>query len=110
MFPKKEDLGILQPIIGPWYESLEDPEKAQRSVLKQLIQEYKKTDYGKDFGAQAIMDRTSYQTNFPIIDYEGLVPHLALAREGNYRAILSEPPECWVMTRGSTGRSKVLPL
>jgi hypothetical protein len=30
-------------------------------------------------------------------------------KEGNYNVILAEPPECWVMTRGSTGRAKVLP-
>jgi hypothetical protein len=30
-------------------------------------------------------------------------------KNGNYEAILPEQPECWVMTRGSTGRAKVLP-
>jgi hypothetical protein len=36
-------------------------------------------------------------------------PYFAQVKEGNYKAILPEPPECWVMTRGSTGKSKVLP-
>jgi phenylacetate-coenzyme A ligase PaaK-like adenylate-forming protein len=30
-------------------------------------------------------------------------------KQGNYKAFLPEPAECWVMTRGSTGNSKVLP-
>ena len=38
-----------------------------------------------------------------------LLPYLTQAKEGNYKAILPEPPDCWVMTRGSTGHSKVLP-
>ena len=49
------------------------------------------------------------QKNFPILDYTSLLPYLAEVREGNYQAILSEEPDHWVMTRGSTGKSKVLP-
>jgi hypothetical protein len=86
MMPDEDSLNsILRPIIGPWYESLENPQKAQEQVLSELIKEYAKTDYGK------------------------LLPYFAEAKEGNYKAILPEPPECWVMTRGSTGRAKVLP-
>jgi hypothetical protein len=39
-----------------------------------------------------------------------LLPYFAKVKDGDYKAILPEPPECWVMTRGSTGRTaKVLP-
>jgi len=38
---------ILQPIIGPWYESLENPQKAQEQVLGELLKKYADTDYGK---------------------------------------------------------------
>ena len=101
---------ILQPIIGPWYESLKNPQKAQEQVLGELIKEYAKTDYGKSHHASEIQGINDYQKNFPVIDYRGLLPYLAEAKEGNYKAILPEPPEAWVMTRGSTGKSKVLPV
>jgi hypothetical protein len=110
MMPDEDSLNsILQPIIGPWYESLENPQKAQAQVLGELIKEYAKTDYGKSHHASEIRGITDYQKNFPAIDYKGLLPYFAEAKEGNYKAILPEPPECWVMTRGSTGRAKVLP-
>jgi hypothetical protein len=110
MMPDEDSLNsILQPIIGPWYESLENPQKAQEQVLSELIKEYAKTDYGKSHHASEIGGINDYQKSFPIIDYKGLLPYLAEAKEGNYKAILAEPPECWVMTRGSTGRAKVLP-
>jgi hypothetical protein len=110
MMPDEDSLNsILQPIIGPWYESLENPKKAQEQVLGELIKEYAKTDYGKSHHASEIGGITDYQKSFPVIDYKGLLPYLAEAKEGNYKAILPEPPECWVMTRGSTGRAKVLP-
>jgi hypothetical protein len=110
MMPDEDSLNsILQPIIGPWYKSLENPQKAQERVLYDLVKKYGITDYGNSHNALQIAGITDYQKNFPIIDYKGLIPYLAEAKEGNYKAILPEPPECWVMTRGSTGKAKVLP-
>jgi hypothetical protein len=110
MMPDEDSLNsILQPIIGPWYESLENPQKAQEKVLYDLLKKYSITDYGNSHGAPQIGGIPDYQANFPVIDYKGLLPYLSQVKEGNYKAILPEPPECWVMTRGSTGRAKVLP-
>jgi hypothetical protein len=100
---------ILQPIISPWYASLEKPQSAQEHTLWELIKKYGNTDYGKNHQALEISGIPQYQANFPIISYRGLMPYIAQAKEGNYKAILPEPPECWVMTRGSTGTAKVLP-
>jgi len=110
MMPNEDVLNsILQPIIGPWYESLKNPQKAQEQVLGELIKDYAKTDYAKSYNASEIGGIHDFQKAFPKIDYRGLLPYLAEAKEGNYKAILPEPPECWVMTRGSTGSAKVLP-
>jgi hypothetical protein len=100
---------ILKPIIGPWYESLENPQKAQEQVLNDLVKKYSSTEYGLSHHALQVKCLSDYQTNFPIINYSGLIPYLAQVREGSYKSLLPEPPECWVMTRGSTGKSKVLP-
>jgi hypothetical protein len=100
---------ILKPIIGPWYESLENPQRAQEQVLSSLLEKYKSTDYGLSHSTQQIGSIADYQKNFPIINYTALTPYIAQIQEGNFKAILPEPPECWVMTRGSTGKSKVLP-
>ena len=110
MMPDEDALNsILQPIIGPWYESLENPQKAQEQVLGELLEKYSETDYGKSHSASQIEGIVGYQKSFPVIDYIGLLPYFAQVKEGNYNVILAEPPECWVMTRGSTGRAKVLP-
>jgi hypothetical protein len=103
------DLGIFQPIVGPWYESLRNPSESQKNVLLGLAEEYGKTRYGKNHNAFEVKDIASYRKNFPVIDYWTLSPYLADVMKGNYDAILPEPLLCWVMTRGSTGPAKVLP-
>jgi hypothetical protein len=110
MLPENDAVNsILQPIISPWYASLENPQKTQEQALYDLIKKYGSTDYGNRHNALQTAGITEYQKNFPIINYHDLLPYLAQAKEGNYKAILPEPPECWVMTRGSTGAAKVLP-
>ena len=100
---------ILKPFIQPWYDSLDDPAKAQEKVFVDLLPKYSTTEYGKKHQASKLKNIAEYQTNFPIIDYAGLVPYFKQIKEANYLKFLFEPPECWVMTRGSTGKSKVLP-
>lgn len=111
MLPEDESIrSILRPIIGPWYESLKNPDKTQQATLCDLLVKYGATDYGNRHNADQITDIQDYQNNFPVIDYTRLAPHLLQVREGNYRTFLSEPAIAWVMTRGSTGgKSKVLP-
>jgi hypothetical protein len=110
MLPEDDNVGsILRPIIGSWYDSLENPKKAQEQILSELLEKYATTDYGKAHGASSITGTAEYQAKFPIINYQGLLPYMAQVQQGNYLAFLPEAPDCWVMTRGSTGKSKVLP-
>jgi hypothetical protein len=110
MLPDEDSINsILRPFIAPWYDSLEDPKKAQEKVLTDLLLKYGSTEYGANHNASKISSISDYQANFPIINYSGLVPYVNQVKEQGYKAFLSEPPECWVMTRGSTGKSKVLP-
>ena len=110
MLPEMENVNsLLKPIIGPWYDSLQNPRQAQEQVLLDLLQKYATTDYGNSRHSQETTGISDYQKNFPIMDYQSLLPYFTKVQEGNYKAFLPEPPECWVMTRGSTGKSKVLP-
>ncbi|PVX24191.1 MAG: hypothetical protein CW716_10570 [Candidatus Bathyarchaeum sp.] len=101
---------ILKQIVHPWHESLENPAKAQQQVLEHLLEGYAQTGYGKSHSADTTKDGASFRANFPTINYEGLRPYLEDVKAGNYSVILPEPLLCWVMTRGSTGKSKVLPI
>jgi hypothetical protein len=109
MFPKEEDCGVFQPLIGSWYQSLKNPEDAQNHLLADLLGEYCKTQYGKDHHSAEIRGISDFRQKFPILDYRALDPYLSKVMKGNYASLLPEPLACWVMTRGSTGPAKVLP-
>ncbi len=101
---------ILKFIVTPWHESLKNPAEAQQKTLQTLLSGYAKTDYGKKHSADTIKDGSAFRSNFPTLNYQGLKLRLEEVKAGNYSAILPEPPICWVMTRGSTGQSKILPV
>jgi hypothetical protein len=110
MLPDEDAINsILCPYVQPWYDSIADPQKAQEAVLADLTQKYAQTEYGATRKAAEIGSIADYQAFFPIINYSELIPYLAEVRERSFKAFLSEPPQTWVMTRGSTGHSKVLP-
>jgi hypothetical protein len=110
MLPDEDSINsILQPYVQPWYDSIENPPRAQEQLLGDLVQKYGCTEYGVSHNALKINGVEDYRSNFPIINYSELIPYLKRVKEQNYLAFLSEPPQCWVMTRGSTGKSKVLP-
>ena len=110
MLPEDDSINsILRPYIQPWYDSIENPQKAQEQVLVDLITKYATTEYGTSHNASQVKSIDDYRANFPLINYSGLTPYLKEVKERSYKAFLSEPPETWVMTRGSTGKSKVLP-
>jgi GH3 auxin-responsive promoter len=110
MLPDEDSINnILQPYIQPWYDSIQNPQKAQEQVLFDLVAKYSSTEYGASNSASQVVSIADYRANFPIITYSGLIPYLQQVKERSFRSFLSEQPVTWVMTRGSTGKSKVLP-
>jgi hypothetical protein len=101
---------VTQAYLQPWYESLKDPGGAQSELLLRLLGSYASTHYGEERGASAVEDISQYRERFPPATYDDLRPHIDLVKAGDHAALLPEPPSHWVMTRGSTGKPKVVPL
>lgn len=95
--------------MNPWFDSLDKPKQAQEELLGKLLKGYSKTQFGQKFGAEMISTVSEFQSRFPITSYDFLQPYFEQVKGGDYSSILFEPPENWVMTRGTTGRPKVLP-
>ncbi len=100
---------LLNPIVQPWYESLSNPRDAQQKVFRRLIEGYRLTEYGLEHGAEKMVNIEDYQ-EFPITSYEDLRTYVGKVSQENYQALLPDKPVAWVMTRGTTGKSKIIPV
>ncbi|MGQ9679704.1 MAG: GH3 family domain-containing protein [Candidatus Bathyarchaeia archaeon] len=103
------DFAIYASIVEPWHESLRDPSKSQAETLERLLSLYSKTRYGVDHSSDEVKGFEDFRARFPTIGYKEVSYYLEDVRKGDFRSFLPEPPQCWVMTRGSTGRQKTIP-
>ena len=102
---------MLMAMLQPWHEAVENPEAAQKTVLKRLIQDYAKTRYGVDHNAENIDTIEDYRRAFPIATYEEYKPFIQKVMEGDVNLLLAEEPIGWAITRGTTGdESKFIPM
>ena len=102
---------VLGAMLQPWHDAVADPATAQEAVLRQLITDYAKTEYGAKHGAARIGSVQGYRRAFPVATYEDFRPLIQQAMAGNRGALLWEEPEGWAITRGTTqGESKFIPM
>jgi GH3 auxin-responsive promoter len=100
---------FLEQLVQPWYDCLERPSESQEGAIRGLLEGYAKTEYGRKFGAGETRDIADFQRRFPIANYASLAPYLERVKAGEHSALLPEPVVRWVMTRGTTGRPKLVP-
>jgi hypothetical protein len=100
---------FLEFFVNSWYSALENPEEAQNSLFQTLIKRYRKTEYGKTYGAQDTTTVEEYQRKFPIADFSHFAPWLQKVKQGSWQALLTDKPVDWGITRGTTGPSKIIP-
>jgi phenylacetate-coenzyme A ligase PaaK-like adenylate-forming protein len=101
---------VFSSLVQPWYQSLVNPEQTQKRVLDDLVKEYAKTRYGQDRHAYEVEGVDDFRKHFSTVGYRELNPYFVDVMKGDYASILPQPLLCWVMTRGSTGPAKVLPV
>ncbi len=106
----EDPIGRIRRNLDAWEGGLADPAAAQDKVLRSLLGGYAKSEYGRAHGAEKISSLTEYRERFPIVAYSDLEPWFEKVRAEGYGVFLDEEPITWVMTRGTTGQSKVVPV
>nr|HID14261.1 hypothetical protein [Anaerolineae bacterium] len=105
-----EATDFLRAFVQPWYDGLEDPAAAQQAVLERLLADYARTGYGREHSAAEVRTTADYRRAFPVVTYADLEPLIRRVMAGETGLLLPEPPVAWGMTRGTTGRSKYVPI
>jgi len=103
--------GMINALLQPWHEAIDDPAKAQQEVLQRLLKIYAQTGYGAQHGAAQIGDIEGYRRAFPVATYEDYKPLIQRVMSGEVGLLLTEEPVGWAITRGTTkGESKFIPM
>ncbi|MFQ6101998.1 MAG: GH3 auxin-responsive promoter family protein [Anaerolineae bacterium] len=104
--------GMIEGLLKPWYDAVDNPAKAQEEVLHRLLKGYAQTEYGAQHGASQIETIEDYRSAFPVGTYdEHYKPLIERVMEGEVSLLLNEEPVGWAITRGTTkGESKFIPM
>jgi hypothetical protein len=102
---------ILNQMLQPWHDALQNPEQAQQNVLQHLLNDYAQTKYGVKHKADQVGTIEDYRQAFPIATYDVYKPLIERVMAGEVDLLLSEQPIGWAITRGTTkGESKFIPM
>jgi hypothetical protein len=106
----EDPLTRIKTNLDAWENGIRDPVAAQENVLLKLLKGYAKTEYGSLKNASEINTVEEYRRSFSTIVYTDMEPLFRRVRDERYSVFLDEEPITWVMTRGSTGESKIIPV
>lgn len=102
---------MLNALLQPWHDAVQDPLKAQQAVLHRLLAIYAQTGYGRQHGAAHVDSVEDYRRAFPVATYEDYKPLIERVMAGEVSLLLHEEPIGWAITRGTTkGESKFIPM
>jgi len=94
----EEALRRVEVNLGDMRIGLEDPAAAQETLYESLLDDYSKTEYGREYD------------EYPVAGYNDFQPWIERVMDGDSAALLAEEPITWAMTRGTTGDSKIIPV
>ena len=109
--PSVNPLQQMQQMVEPWHQAIQDPEKAQRTVLNKFVAIYTQTKFGKQHGITNIENIEDFRRAFPARSYEEYKPLIQQVMAGDTDLLLNEEPIGWAITRGTTkGENKFIPM
>lgn len=87
-----------------------NPVETQERVFKDLIQQAKGTQFGKDHNFSGITSFSDFAKNVPIRDYEGLKTYIEKVKKGEENVLWKGKPIYFAKTSGTTSGAKYIPL
>ena len=82
----------------------------QDSILKELLNLAKGTEFGKDHRFAAINSYASFKAAVPVRDYEAFKPYIEKIKEGKHNILWKGKPIYFAKTSGTTSGVKYIPI
>jgi len=86
-----------------------DPRRAQRAVLRTVLQATAGSEYGRAHGLNPQLDYDAFAARVPVVDYEDLRPWIEEQARTGRPMLTVDAPIVYEATSGSTGRRKLVP-
>ncbi len=86
------------------------PHEAQERVFLHLVEQGKRTAFGRDHDFASITDYESFKARVPIRNYEEIKPYIDRILEGEISVLWPGRPEYFSKTSGTTSGTKYIPL
>lgn len=96
--------------IRPFQQALDRPWESQERCLARILKRNKNTLYGKRHGFGGIRTPEAYQQQVPVATYKDMQPYFESISEGTPNVLFPDSVVCFLLTSGTTGRPKLLPL
>ena len=90
--------------------ALNEPERAQRNILRRLIATNRDGAFGQAHGFKTIRSYEEFRERVPVMDHDALEPWVARVKRGETAVLTREPVTRLLPTSGSTGGRKLIPF
>ncbi len=105
---------LAKPFAGYIYKTIQKNKMSalvdQENIMKQLLKEGKKTEYGKAIGLGGINTYDEYKQAVPLLDYEQMRPWIDKIIEGKHNVLWKGKPLYFAKTSGTTSGVKYIPI
>lgn len=85
------------------------PAYAQNRVLREILGQTARTDYGKNLGVHGAESYVEFARQVPVVEYEEIRSWVDLQAESHRPVLVAEPIVVYEETSGSSGPSKLIP-
>ncbi len=103
--------GYLKYRMTKFQKNYTEPFLLQEEVLKDLVTQLRKTEYGKKYNAEHILNEKTFKENLPITAYEDLLPYIQKMMEGASNVLWPGKTKWYAKSSGTTNdKSKYIPI
>jgi len=105
---------LAKPFAGYIYKTIQKNKASavvdQENIMKQLLKEGRKTEYGKAIGLSEVTTYDEYKQAVPLLDYEQMRPWIDKIIEGKHNVLWKGKPLYFAKTSGTTSGVKYIPI
>ncbi|MCG6158235.1 GH3 family domain-containing protein [Rubinisphaera margarita] len=94
----------------PIQRKTDDPEEAQRNVLRAIMNSHRETEFGRIHQFDRVDSLDDFRRNVPFNDYDSLLPYIDTQERTGQPALNPDRPELYNVTSGTTGAAKYIPI